>query len=51
MSAKFEIPFIQDNPKGWGPCTIPGNKKLLLLTEVYKEIPVRCQQVQMYHVY
>ena len=27
MSARFEPPFIQDNPTGWGPNTIPAQFK------------------------
>lgn len=27
VPARFTIPAIQDNPSGWGPCTIPDQYK------------------------
>ena len=30
MTAKFEVPKIQDNPNGWGPCDTP---------EQFKDLP------------
>ena len=27
MAAEFEVPFIQDNPDGWGPSDVPDKFK------------------------
>ena len=36
MSARFEPPFIQDNPTGWGPNTIPAQFKDMV-SDILKE--------------
>ena len=40
MSARFEPPFIQDNPTGWGPNTIPAQFKDMV-SDILKELIVK----------
>ena len=45
MSARFEPPFIQDNPTGWGPNTIPAQFKDMVSAHIEKlaEFFTQCQ--------
>ena len=40
MSARFEPPFIQDNPTGWGPNTIPAQFKDMV-SDMFRDFVVR----------
>ena len=42
MSARFEPPFIQDNPTGWGPNTIPAQFKDMV-SDILKETFIQFQ--------
>ena len=42
MSAMFEPPFIQDNPTGWGPNTIPAQFKDMV-SDILKDIFIQFQ--------